>query len=77
MEDDGEARTGTTLDSGGVINVGGLFYHPSRGTFTEFTVAAFEANDLTPFPSADLAFEQHRDPGGCALEPPPRAQHRG
>jgi len=51
--------TGTTLNSGGVINVGGLFYHPSRGAFTEFTVQAFGSDDVTPFPLTDLAFEQH------------------
>lgn len=51
--------TDTTLNSGGVINVGGLFYHPSRGAFTEFTVEAFGDDDVTPFPLADLAFEQH------------------
>ncbi|MGH2688995.1 MAG: hypothetical protein ACRDKW_09345, partial [Actinomycetota bacterium] len=50
---------GTTFNGGGVINVGGLFYLPSQGAFTTFTVEAFEANDVTPFPLTDLAFEQH------------------
>jgi hypothetical protein len=51
--------TGTAFNGGGVINVGGLFYQPSRGAFTQFTVEAFEANDVTPFPLTDLTFEQH------------------
>lgn len=51
--------TGTSLNRGGAINVAGLFYHPSRGAFTEFTVQAFGVDDVTPFSLADLAFEQH------------------
>jgi hypothetical protein len=46
--------TGTTLDSGGAINVGGI-----AGPLTTFTVTAFGPDDATPFPLTNLHFEQH------------------
>jgi hypothetical protein len=50
---------GTTLDSGGAINVGGMFWAPATGAATTFSVQAFGPDDTTPFPLANLHFEQH------------------
>jgi hypothetical protein len=51
--------TGTTLTSADVFTVGQLFRTSAGRISTTITISAFGTDDATPFPLADLAFEQH------------------